>query len=435
MITKKHLSFKALVKGFIQSWPGQKDTRKINNTKYSLQDALLSGLACMFYKSGSMLQFQERMQKRCHRNNLQTQFEVKQTPKDNCMRELIGSVDSESLAPVFKEYLTRLQRNNYLKKFQFQGRYLLTLDGVQYYSSKDIDCPKCLETETKGVLTYSHKTVQPIISHPDMRQILPMMPEEVCHHDGDTKQDCETNAAKRLIDKLRINHPRMRVIYMGDALYANTPYITKIREADDNFIFRVKQGSHSLLYKEFENAELKTLETINKKGSRLVHKWLANVPLHTNSDILVTVMRLYVVSSKKNGTQHSQLVGTWATDLEVTVDNVAEMVKAARARWKIENEAFNCLKNDGYNIAHNWGHVNGESFNFYILTLLSFYMHQILELSDALFQHCRKRASAGFALWEELRVLFNRVLYDSWEALLYDFLAGFADPDPPPPKI
>ena len=125
------------------------------------------------------------------------------------------------------------------------------------------------------------------------------------------------------------------------------------------------------------------------------------------------------------------MVGTWATDLEVDLDNIVEMVKAGRARLKIENEEFNCLKNDGYKLTHNWRHVNGESFNFYLLTLIAFYMHQVLELTDLLFQKCRQMASAGYALWEELRVLFNRFMYRSWEDLLYDYIAGFKNADPP----
>ena len=58
-------------------------------------------------------------------------------------------------------------------------------------------------------------------------------------------------------------------------------------------------------------------------------------------------------------------------------------------------------------------------------------MHQILSMTDALFQQCRSMAHAAYALWDELRVLFNRFFYDSWEALLHDFLAGFRSADPP----
>lgn len=431
--TKKPLSFKSLVQGVKDAWTGHDDKRRQNSIDYSVSDTIMSGLACMFYKSPSLLQFQDRMSKKYHRNNLQTQFGVKKTPKDTQMREIIGSVDSQSLAPVFKEYLSRLQRGNHLKRFVFEGRYLLTVDGTQYYSSNDINCSKCLETTLKnGDTSYSHKVVQPIISHPDIKQILPLMPEEICHHDGDNKQDCETNAAKRLINNIRKSHPRMRFIHMGDALYANTPYIEKIREADDKFIFRVKEGSHAALFATFDESNVDSHEVVLDSGNRLVHKWLKAVPLHKSSDILVDVMRLFVISTnKKNGKQKSQLIGTWVTDLGVNKGNVASMIRAARARWKIENEGFNCLKNDGYNLTHNWGHVNGESFNFYLLTLLAFYMHQILDMTDLLYQTCRKKAKAAFALWEELRVLFNRILYDSWEALLNDFLAGFIQTAPP----
>lgn len=430
---KKPLSFKSLVRGFKESWTGYDDKRRQKSVDYSVADTLLSGLACMFYKSPSLLSFQDRMSKKYHRNNLQTQFGVTKTPKDTQMREIIGLVDSQSLSPIFKEYLSRLQRSNHLKRFTVEGRYLLTVDGTQYYNSKEISCPKCLETELKnGDMTYSHKVVQPIISHPDIKQIIPLMPEEICHHDGDNKQDCETNATKRLIDKIRKSHPRMRFIHMADALYANTPYIESIRKADDKFIFRVKEGSHGPLFSTFEQSDTNTHEVVLESGNRLVHKWLKNVPLHKNSKILVDVIRLFVISThKKTEKQKSQLVGTWATDLDVCQSNVEALTRAARARWKIENEGFNALKNEGYNLTHNWGHVNGESFNFYLLTLLAFYMHQILDMTDALFQKCRTMARAAYALWDELRVLFNRFLYDSWEAMLHDFLAGFKSADPP----
>lgn len=427
---KKHLSFGQLIKSFTDSWDAPKDHRNPKRIDYGIQDTVLSGLACMFYKSGNMLSFQERMKKVYHRNNLQTHFGVLKTPKDNQMRNLMSAVPSGSLSPVFKEYLSKLQRQNYLKNYQFDKRYLLTIDGTEYFRSNEISCQHCLESTRKGVTTYTHKVVQPIISHPDLKQILPLMPEEICHQDGDKKEDCETNASKRLIDKIRASHPRMPFIYMGDALYANEPFIKKIRERDDKFIFRVKLGSHRYLHEIFDQAELNTLEITNDRGARLIHKWHKS-KLHKGTDIDITAMRLYTVSTDKRGKQKSMLVGTWATDLEVTEDNIVKMVKAARARWKVENEAFNCLKNDGYNITHNWGHQNGVSFNFYLLTLLGFYIHQILELSDFLYKKCRKMAHSAKVLWEELRVLFNRFLYQNWEALLKDFLAGFKTEGPP----
>jgi hypothetical protein len=68
---------------------------------------------------------------------------------------------------------------------------------------------------------------------------------------------------------------------------------------------------------------------------------------------------------------------------------VVEIARAARARWMVENECFNILKNHGYSIDHSYGHGHGQknlSFNFYTLIILAFTLHQIHELTDKLFQ-------------------------------------------------
>ena len=48
------------------------------------------------------------------------------------------------------------------------------------------------------------------------------------------------------------------------------------------------------------------------------------------------------------------------TSLPVSKANVADIAAAGRARWKIENETFNVMKNHGYELEHNFGH--GETF-------------------------------------------------------------------------
>jgi len=45
----------------------------------------------------------------------------------------------------------------------------------------------------------------------------------------------------------------------------------------------------------------------------------------------------------------------WVTDLDVTPKNIREIVKGARARFHIENQTFNTLKNQGYEFEHNFG--------------------------------------------------------------------------------
>jgi len=48
-----------------------------------------------------------------------------------------------------------------------------------------------------------------------------LAPEPIIKQDGETKNDCERNAGKRFFDKLRKDHPHLRLIVVEDALSSN----------------------------------------------------------------------------------------------------------------------------------------------------------------------------------------------------------------------
>lgn len=419
---KKHLSLQPLIEGFKNAFGEPADTRRQESVTYTLPDVALSGLACMFYKSTDMLKFQASLKKKYHRNNLETQFGVINTPKDNQMRSLMGAIDETQFRPVFKNYQNRLQRSKHLQKYQFQGKYLVALDATTYYTSDAISCPCCLTREKRnGETEYSHKALQPIICHPDQKQIVPLMPEAIKNSDGQKKQDCEINAAKRLLPQVRSQHPRMDFIWLADSLYATAPFITEVLAHEEDFLFRAKKGDHPHLFKHLDGAKYESHKTI-QGATTLAMRWYQDVPLNNSTDITVTVIKAFVISTDKHGKKTSTVAGVWITNLDVNANTVTAITRAARARWKIENECFNAVKNQGYHLTHNWGHVNGESFNFYILVMLGFYLHQILELTDTLFQYCRHVARTHYALWFDLTALFRWFIFDSWEDMLCFFL-------------
>src|SRR5215470_2101030 len=47
---------------------------------------------------------------------------------------------------------------------------------------------------------------------------------------------------------------------------------------------------------------------------------------------------------------------SWVTDLRMTKGTVYQLMRGGRARWRIENETCNTLKNQGYHFEHNYGH-------------------------------------------------------------------------------
>ncbi len=71
----------------------------------------------------------------------------------------------------------------------------------------------CLrKEESKGKIRYHHQILQAAIVHPDMKQVLPFSPEPITNKDGSKKQDCEINAGKRIVSKIRKNHPKLKII-------------------------------------------------------------------------------------------------------------------------------------------------------------------------------------------------------------------------------
>ena len=117
------------------------------------------------------------------------------------------------------------------------------------------------------------------------------------------------------------------------------------------------------------------------RGKRREYEWVTGVPLNGSPDSpLINFIQFRII---KDG--EVKYRNAWVTDLVPTTDNIAQLVRAARARWKIENEAFNTLKNQGYHLKHNFGHGDRHlSEALFVVNLLAFFMHQIFELVDGL---------------------------------------------------
>ncbi|MFC1864071.1 hypothetical protein ACFL1Z_09000 [Thermodesulfobacteriota bacterium] len=424
MNPKKHLSFGSLCNSLSSLFCDLPDRREPAKIDYSIHDAMMSGFACMYFQDPSLLQFQERLKETENRHNLETLFAVNNIPEQTQLRDIVDGVKSDKLSPIFKDYFSRLQRGRHLLQYQlFPGLYVCSIDGTQYFHSQSIHCDSCLTTEHKnGTVSYSHKVLQAAIMHPDKRQVIPLMPEEIRNTDGNTKQDCEINAAKRLIPKIKKDHPQLGLIIVGDDLFSRQPFIADVLAAGYHYIFTVKPDSHKYLMEwidTYDKEDINELCTIDKKGRTHKYEWVNNVPLYGSADsIEVNFFRYQIISKDKNGDEKIAYKSR-VTDLEINEENCRILVRGARCRWKIENECFNTLKNQGYSIKHNYGHGDKNlCFNFFLLTLLAFFFHQIFELTDHIYQKCRKKFGSKQNMWGNIRSYIMILVYETWDILL-----------------
>lgn len=433
MHSKKHLSFTAIRNTVRDQFATIKDFRAVNSSN-SIVDTMLSGLACMYFQSISLLEFQRSMERREQRNNLRSMFTVENLPTDQGMRNVIDKVDSETaFRPIFKELFNKLQRGKHLEQYQtLSGKYLLNVDGTQYYSSDKVDCKYCLVRGTKNKRYNCHQVLQGAIVKAGLRQVIPVMPEEIRAQDGEIKEDCETNAFKRFLTKFRKDHDKLGVIINADALYATTPVINTIGEHKANYIFKIEEANHKALINNVTLAIKSKIETLSLRQNKLIIQWVNDVELFSSTKVRTNYMEAWELVPQKDGSNKSQYYGKWITDLEIKLDNAKTLIDAARARWKIENECFNSLKNHGYNIEHNYGHGSDNlSYNFYNFTLLAFTMHQIHQLTDKLFQEMRTKFSRLGCMWEKIRNTAELLFFESMD-ILWEFVALKRDYQPPP---
>jgi hypothetical protein len=275
-----------------------------------------------------------------------------------------------------------------------------------------------------GTVTYRHQMLGAALMHPDQREVIPLMPEPIVKQDGPSKNDCERNAAKRLIVKLRQDHPHLKLIVTEDSLSSNAPHIEVLQEHNLHDILGVKEGDHAFLFQQVAAAEQAGRVTSYDRedpetGMHQHFRFVSDVPLNaSNADLRVNFLECW--ETVKSQVQHC----SWVTDLCVTKGTVYQIMRGGRARWRIANETFKTLKNQGYHCEHNYGHgYQHLSVVFAVRMMLAFVVDQVQQLCCPLFQAVWAKLGSKRRLGERMRALFYNYALDSmrhlFEALWY----------------
>jgi hypothetical protein len=393
------------------------DHRNPKKISYSLTDALMSGLAVFSLKFPSLLKFDEQREEDHIRYNLKSLFGIENTPCDTQMRDILDPVDPQQLHQAYHGIIQYTKDSGILENYRFQGYYLVALDGTGYFSSSKIHCKECaIKTKRNGETMYYHQLLAGSVVHPEKAQVLPLVPEPILRHDGETKNDCELEASKRFLPRLREAHPELPIMILNDALYANAPYIKLLKKLDFSFILGVKEGDHKHLFDMVDACEENeqvywVIIRDEEHNIERIYRFINNVELNKTNPIKVN---FFEYTEKKD----SEIVfySTWITDVKITENNCVDLVRGARTRWKVENETFNTLKNQGYDLEHNYGHGKQHlSTVLALLMMLAFLIDQVQELGCELFQRGRKRFHSRTSLWDRTRTFFTGYFIDDWE--------------------
>ena len=422
---RKHLNADALFAAMHTGFDKIKDHRP-GNVQHSLGDTLMAGFAMFSVKDPSLLAFDERRLN--EPINLKSIYGMTSIPCDTSMREILDGVSPDSLRPLFKDAFRPLQRGKILEKMTFmEDSYLLNLDGTGYFSSKELYSDACMKKiSANGEVTYYLQAVGAALVNPYFKEVIPLCPEIIRKQDGTTKMDCERNAIRRMLGKLRRDHPHMKFIVNEDGLASNAPHIDDLEAHNIRYILGVKEGDHKFLFQfvdqAVDNGKAIELSLPDEKDDSITHcfRIVYNAPLNkSNQDRRVTFVEYWEDNPKRKKPLHF----SWITDLKITEDNVMRFMRGARARWKIENETFNTLKNQGYHFGHNFGlgkmHLSEV---FVLLMMLAFLVDQIQQLCCPLFRAAWRKLKTKRSLWEKIRSKFYdfqiRTMEDMYRSII-----------------
>ena len=359
---------------------------RYKNKQTSVGDYIQSAFAMFSLKDPSLHHY--RINYPVRSENLERVYKVGELHSDSAMRAAIDGVPPTEILKAFKIPIQELIEQGVMDKYRVLGKYhCINFDGTEHYCSCKTACDCCLtkvHKNKKGEITkttYHHQAMSAVLVRYDGKEVFPIACEAILRQDGSTKNDCELNASKRLLPLVHQMLPAnegYELLGNFDGLYPNGPFIKELQELNMRFMIGIKEGYvlvQAQNLKKTGGPQVK--EWVNEQGHQCIAKWANSLILNgQNQDVKVNYIEFEQYDKKSNRVFFS----TWVTDVPVDESNVQELVLIARSRWKIENETFNTLKNQGYHLEHSYGH--GEKHlatNFMLLTFLAFLVDQVAQ--------------------------------------------------------
>jgi hypothetical protein len=194
------------------------------------------------------------------------------------------------------------------------------------------------------------------------------------------------------------------------------------------YVIGVKPGDHKYLFDWIKDLKPMLHQHTDDIGTHHEFRAYTQVPLNdAHHEYRVNVLDYW--ETKKDGRkQHF----SWVTKLPLTIENVYQVMRAGRSRWRIENETFNTLKNQGYNFEHNYGHGYKNLCSVMtMLMMLAILIDQVQQLCCKVYQKARKHVGTLSRFFEKIRNRIDLAVWDNWHHLL----TFIGDPESRPPPI
>ena len=375
------------------------DPRNKNKITYSPSHLLWLGIFLFLLRLGSKRDIKYKLSTEDFLKNFCTLTNSydKKTAHHDTVEYFCRRLAPEQLYKVRHKMVNRLLRTKCLNKFRLLGEYfMIAIDGTGHPVFSQRHCPHCLtKTKDDKILYYYHNVLEAkLVTETGLA--ISVETEFICNSDGASKQDCELNAFYRMAERLKKRFPQLKICLLLDSLYAAAPVMNTLKKYRWKYIITFKEGSMPERYDEF--LKLKKLcpqNSLEITDDNAVQKfsWVGDIDHKGN---FFDVIELNEIR------ENSQTRFVWLTNLKVAKNNIVQIAKGGRLRWKIENEGFNIQKNRGFNLEHPYSQNEISMKNFYLLLQIAYIISQIMEKGNLLKDRILKDFGSVTGLFKQL---------------------------------
>lgn len=229
------------------------------------------------------------------------------------------------------------------------------------------------------------------------------------------KQDCELKAAKRLAETLKKHFPQLPICLVVDGLYPNEPFFQLCQEKQWQFMVVLKDDTLKSVQEKVQDAlklhEEQQRSRQYREGVTEVEQrcqWLNGIEYRGRQ--LNWIELTETITSSSNGEIKTTRF-VWLSSQALTYHNCLEVTEVGRRRWKIENQGFNCQKNLGYELQHQYSRTSLlAAKNYYQCLQIAHMINQLCEFAQATQDKLKQWKVSFKHLW---KTLFASLVHES----------------------
>ena len=372
------------------------EIQDIRKRKYYTMRYLIMSEMLMFFSEGKSQRFTETAytdSNYLENINKLIGGNINKIPDAEIYTNVFKTINKEEIENFQNKIVKHMIRGKFFEENKILGKYNCALDATRFQKALNEISKEWLSETREGKTSWylsmldlklianemAISLMNEMINNED-KKIGEETEEDVKNKGAEQiKQDCEINAAKRLLKRLRETYPKMPFRIIADSLYPSETIISLCEEIMLEYIFVLKDKKIPTILKEFlvlasdKNADRMLIE---KEDKWVLIMWINEIDYNGYK---VNVIR-QISKDKKTG---KDSVWMWITNRKITEKNVLKIIACAKARDYIENQGFREQKvTSGIDMEHVYSKEIKAIKVIYTIIQLAHIVLQIIEHSN-----------------------------------------------------